>query len=78
MARNSAGIPMGSGFDWTIPSVVILLTVAIAMAVGCSVMACDSVETESDIRTKYSLLSGCYVEVGGKWVPLDRWRSIAE
>lgn len=35
---------------------------------------CSDVGAESNKPTKYSVISGCYVQVDGKWLPAERWR----
>ena len=57
---------------------VLLLIVAIPVSCGVGIDAfnCHSITRNTGKPTKYSPISGCYVQVGGEWVPLDAWRVV--
>ncbi|EAR5118927.1 hypothetical protein EOW05_00735 [Salmonella enterica] len=40
--------------------------------VGAAI-GCNDVSVQTELPTKYSPLSGCYIKRDGQWVPLD-WR----
>lgn len=60
----------------------ILLVLAVGamlgLDAGCSSMQCHDVERATGKRTEYRVLTGCYVEVGGKMIPLGSWRGEQE
>lgn len=47
--------------------------VGLALHLG-NVAQCSEVGDVTGRRTDYRVLSGCYVEVNGRMVPLDSWR----
>lgn len=60
---------------------VILLAVTVGLivilfggAMACSELTCEDLGDNSDVKTKYSWVSGCYVRVDGRWIPRDSWR----
>ncbi len=41
---------------------------------GCDAVACVDLRSQTDVETNFSWFSGCYVKVGGRWIPEDSWR----
>lgn len=41
---------------------------------GCGALQCDEVEQTTGRKTQFRLISGCYVQVEGRWIPQDSWR----
>lgn len=35
---------------------------------------CNRISSDSNIKTSYRLLGGCYVEVNGRMIPKENWR----
>lgn len=40
--------------------------------------SCAQVGEETSHEVKYVLPTGCFVKTSDGWVPLERWRSVAE
>lgn len=36
--------------------------------------SCEEVEQMTGYQTRWKPLSGCYVHVNDRWIPLDAWR----
>lgn len=45
---------------------------------GCDAWQCSEVEATTGRSTQWRLISGCYVEVDGRWIPRDSWRGEQE
>jgi hypothetical protein len=63
-------------------SIILLLTGILAIPAAWGVgrawkaYRCADVADEAKLDTKYSIVSGCYVNIGGKWIPEERWRAL--
>lgn len=65
---------------WTWGGVITFLAIALFVVVPFfwSSRRCADVQEETGVSTKWSILSGCYVQLDGKWVPEERWRTIKQ
>ena len=41
-------------------------------------MLCQNRWAESGLDSKYAIGTGCLIQIGGKWIPEDRYRTIDE
>lgn len=37
---------------------------------------CSSVAEETGVPTRFTIGTGCLVQIDGKWIPYDRWRAV--
>ena len=63
--------------DFLLPAAGVLI-VSGAIAYGCSTVSCSDTGAQSGLPTKFSIWSGCYVQIKGKWVPAKSWREIED
>ena len=59
---------------WVVVINVVAVAALFLAAIGWGVLKCNDIETEAIRPTKYSVVSGCYVQIDGKWIPAERWR----
>ncbi len=65
--------------DSLTPILAVLATSIILFAArGCESVGCAEVGATTQRKTEFHMLSGCYVEVNGRMVPLDSWRGEQE
>ena len=63
--------------------IAVLMTGAVAvcaLSAGCGIgmraTRCAAVESDTGKQTKHTVLGGCFVKLGGQWVPYERWRAV--
>jgi hypothetical protein len=50
----------------------------VSCAHGADWVSCRSLGREASVPVKYSMLSGCYVQIDGHWFPASRWRAVED
>lgn len=61
------------------PAILIAIFIGIfALQYGIEKFACYSYEDETNLKTKYSILNGCFVETKNGWRSLKTLRSFEE
>ena len=58
----------------TLGGIVLVVFFLLFMFLGLPQITCSSLGEEVGKPTKWTVLNGCLVQVGGEWVPEDRWR----
>ena len=66
--------PLISSTAWI--AIFVIFTALLMLFAGYLFPAwkCDEINAVTGRKTQYRLISGCYVEVDGRWVPRDSWR----
>lgn len=59
-------------FMWMAP--LAPLAVVLLCGKGCSAASCVESAEMTGRKTEYKMISGCFIEVNGRMVPLDSWR----
>jgi hypothetical protein len=59
-------------------SLLMLFAVLLVWTRITGAVECLDLDSQTPYKTKFSVLSGCYVEVDGRWVPRDSWRGEQE
>lgn len=73
---------MDSRGDWMVPFVAMVVVGVLFMLVSlCGIFwnsyICESKWKASGMKSEYSVINGCMLEVTpGKWIPSDRYRSV--
>jgi len=61
-----------------IGAIVLVFAIALGFGRGVGAIACVDIESQTKYETKFSIFSGCYVHVDGRWVPRESWRGEQE
>lgn len=71
---------MSSGSDSWLSIILILVFMGLLLggARGCDAWRCNQTQDMTGKRTQWRFVSGCYIEVDGRWIPKDSWRGEQE
>lgn len=53
----------------------LLAVVVVSIELGFDAFTCSDITAETNRLTKFSVVSGCYVQINNEWVPASRWRA---
>jgi hypothetical protein len=67
---------LGGCMTIALAALAAIVAVVFTIAVHFDRKGCEQVSEQTNLPTTYHTLTGCYVEVGDQWVPLDNWRGV--
>ena len=56
--------------------VVLFAAAALVAGNGWEAYKCSSLGDTAGIESKFTIVNGCFVKLGDKWVPASRWRAL--